>query len=48
LQINALNGRIKQCAIYFYYSTGGALAMCASCMIIDLANVHIDSQMSYM
>jgi len=27
-QINALNGHTKQCAIYFYYSTGGALAVC--------------------
>ena len=32
-QILALNGRTKVCAIYFYYSTGGALALCASCMI---------------
>jgi len=39
-QINALNGHTKQCAIYFYYSTGGALAVCASC-IISLADLHI-------
>ena len=32
-QIIALNGRTKCCAIYFYYTTGGALAVCASCMI---------------
>jgi len=32
LQINALNGHTKHCAIYFYYSTGGALDVCASCM----------------
>jgi len=30
-QINALNGHTKQYAIYFYYSTGGAFAVCASC-----------------
>jgi len=32
-QLNSLNGRTKHCAIYCYYSTGGALAVCASCMI---------------
>jgi len=32
-QLNALNEGTKHCAIYFYYSTGGALAVCASCMI---------------
>jgi len=26
-QINTLNGRTKQCTIYFYYSTDGALAV---------------------
>jgi len=30
-QINALNEGTKQCAIYFYYSTDSALAVCASC-----------------
>jgi len=39
-QINALNGHTKQCATYFYYSTGGALAVCASCMV-NLADLHI-------
>jgi len=39
-QIIALNRHMKQCAIYFYYSTGGALAVCASCMI-SLAELHI-------
>jgi len=39
-QINALNGHTKQCAIYFYYSTGGTLAVCASYMI-SLADVRI-------
>jgi len=28
LQINALNRHTKQCTIYFYYSTGGALTVC--------------------
>lgn len=32
-EIVALNGRTKECVIYFYYSTGGALALCPSCMI---------------
>jgi len=40
-QINALNGNTKQCAIYFYYSTGNDYNVCASCMI-DLRDVHID------
>jgi len=39
-QINALNGHTKHCAIYFYYSTGGALDVCASCMV-SLADLHI-------
>jgi len=26
-QINTLNGRTKQCTVYFYYSTDGALAV---------------------
>jgi len=34
-----LNGHTKQCVIYFY-STGGALAVCASCMI-SLSDLHI-------
>ena len=32
-EIIALNERTKCCIIYFYYSTGGALAVCTSCMI---------------
>jgi len=33
-EINALNARsTKFCTIYCYYSTGGALAVCLSCMI---------------
>jgi len=39
-QISALNGRTKQCAIYFYYFTSDTYAACASCMI-GLRNVHI-------
>jgi len=39
-QLNALNGGTKHCAIYFYYSTGGALAVCASCMI-NLVGVEL-------
>jgi len=39
-QINALNGHTKQCAIYFYYSTGGVLVVCASCMV-NLVVLHI-------
>jgi len=39
-QLNALNGGMKHCAIYFYYSTGGALAVCASCMI-SLVSVEL-------
>jgi len=39
-QINGLNGGTKQCAIYFYYSTGGALAVCASCMI-NLVDIQL-------
>jgi len=39
-QINALNGHMKHCTIYFYYSTGGALDVCASCMV-SLADLHI-------
>jgi len=39
-QINALNEGTKHCVIYFYYSTGGALAVCASCMI-NLVGVQL-------
>jgi len=38
-QINALNG--KQCAIYFYYSTGDNYDVCTTCMM-NLRGVHID------
>jgi len=40
-QINALNGNTKQCAIYFYYSTGNDYNVCALC-INGLRGVHID------
>jgi len=44
-EINALNARsTKFCIIYSYYSTGGALAVCATCMI---ALQGVDSQMMY-
>jgi len=39
-QINALSGRTKHCAIYFY-STGGTYVACASCMI-DLRYVRLE------
>jgi len=39
--MNALNGNTKQCAKYFYYSTGNDYNVCASCMI-DLRDVHIE------
>ena len=32
-QILALSGRTKVCTIYFYYTMGGASALCTSCMI---------------
>ena len=34
-----LNERTKHCAIFFYYSTGGALAFCAEC-IIDMWDIR--------
>jgi len=40
-QINALSGRTKHCAIYFYYPTGGTYAACTSCMI-ELRYVRIE------
>jgi len=40
-QINALSGRTKHCAIYFYYSTDGTYVACASCMI-DLRYVRLE------
>jgi len=40
-QINALSGRTKQCAIYFYYSMDDTYAACASCMI-NLTYVHLE------
>jgi len=44
-EINALNAHsTKFCIIYFYYSTGGALAVCLSCII---ALQGMDSQMMY-
>jgi len=40
-EINALNGNTKQCAIYFYYSTGNDYNVCTSC-VMNLRGVHID------
>jgi len=40
-QINALSGRTKQCAIYFYYTTDSTYTACASCMI-NLKYVHLE------
>jgi len=40
-QINALSGRTKQCAIYFYYSTDDTYVACALCMI-DLRYVRLE------
>lgn len=41
-ELRALNANTKHCAIYFYYSTGGALAVCATCMI-QLTDVNLGS-----
>ncbi|XP_039312988.1 uncharacterized protein LOC120359475 [Solenopsis invicta] len=40
-ELRTLN-RTKHCMIQFYYSTGGALAVCASCMI-ELSDIELDS-----
>jgi len=40
-QINALSGRTKYCAIYFYYSMGDTYVACASCMI-ELGHVRLE------
>jgi len=39
--LKRLNGRTKQCAICFYYSTSSAYAACVSCMI-GLRDVRIE------
>ncbi|EGI59629.1 hypothetical protein G5I_12221 [Acromyrmex echinatior] len=45
LEICALNGRTKHCIIYCYYTTGGALSICAACMVrltdIDIAGLYL-------
>ena len=41
-ELHALNYRTKHCMIQFYYSTGGALAVCATCMI-DLSDIELGS-----
>ena len=41
----ALNGRTKHCIIHCYYMTGGALSVCAACMIrladTDIAGLYL-------
>lgn len=44
-EILTLNGQTKHCAISFYYSTGGALNLCASCMIL-LADAGVGSMIA--
>jgi hypothetical protein len=41
-ELHALNFRTKHCMIQFYYSTGGALAVCATCMI-ELSDIELGS-----
>ncbi|KYN29928.1 hypothetical protein ALC57_00617 [Trachymyrmex cornetzi] len=40
LEIRALNGRSKHCMIQSYYTTGGALSVCAACTVL-LADIDI-------
>ncbi|KYN28506.1 hypothetical protein ALC57_02077 [Trachymyrmex cornetzi] len=42
-EIRALNGRTKHCMIQSYYTTGGALTICAACMVLltDIDTVGI-------
>ena len=39
-ELHALNSRTKHCMILFGYSTGGALSVCATC-IIELSDVEL-------
>ena len=32
-EVNAITGRTKHCAIYFYYTTGGTYSACAECIM---------------
>jgi hypothetical protein len=41
-ELRALNFRTKHCMIQFCYSTGGALAVCATCMI-DFSDIELGS-----
>jgi hypothetical protein len=41
-EIHALNFHTKHCMIQFCYSTGGALAVCATCMI-ELSDMELGS-----
>ncbi|EZA51545.1 hypothetical protein X777_09754 [Ooceraea biroi] len=44
-QLMAITGRTKMCAVYFYYSTGCSLAVCASCIIrlrgVELGTMYV-------
>ena len=37
--VRTLNARTKHCMIYNYYTTGGALTVCTTCMIADINDV---------
>ncbi|KYN18138.1 hypothetical protein ALC57_09571 [Trachymyrmex cornetzi] len=41
-EVMALNEQIKQCAIYFYFTTGGSSILCLSCMtrLTDIEHMH--------
>ena len=41
-ELHALNRRTRHCAIYFYYSTGSAIDVCASCMV-RLSDMYLSS-----
>ena len=32
-EVNAITGRTRHCAIYFYYTTGGTYSACAECIM---------------
>jgi hypothetical protein len=44
-ELRALNFRTKHCMIQFYYWTGGALSVCASCMI-ELSDIDLGSMVA--
>ncbi|EGI70784.1 hypothetical protein G5I_00414, partial [Acromyrmex echinatior] len=51
LEIRALNGRTKHCIIHYYYTTDGALSICAACMIrladTDIAGIQVATPVEY-